>query len=172
MQEWMGHSQLSRALEDRGRLARSADVGDREVFVTYTDALHLLLPRTASCLLCVGVLRISIAAEGVHGLSWAVSSGSWSYDLRRTAEIIRPASYPSAQREGLGPDALRLRRVSRWGRLYKIITGCLLLSHRTFGTATALLSLALWGRYFCFGKRNDLRAASLILALSGFFHPF
>ena len=42
----------------------------------------------------------------------------------------------------------------------------------TFGTATALLSLALWGRYFCFGKRNDLWAASLILALSGFFHPF
>jgi hypothetical protein len=42
----------------------------------------------------------------------------------------------------------------------------------TFGTATALLSLALWGRYFRFGRRTDLWIASLILALSGFLHPF
>jgi len=42
----------------------------------------------------------------------------------------------------------------------------------TFGTAGALLSLALFGRYFFFGRRNDLWAASLIVALSGFFHPF
>lgn len=42
----------------------------------------------------------------------------------------------------------------------------------TFGTASALFSLALLGRYFRSGKRNDLCAASLVVALSGFLHPF
>jgi len=42
----------------------------------------------------------------------------------------------------------------------------------TFGTAGALFSLALLGRYFRSGKRNDLWAASLVVALSGFLHPF
>jgi hypothetical protein len=42
----------------------------------------------------------------------------------------------------------------------------------TFGTASALLALAVLGRYFCFGRRSDLWAASVIVALSGFFHPF
>lgn len=42
----------------------------------------------------------------------------------------------------------------------------------TFGTATALLSLALLGRYFCRGRRSELWAASLVVALSGFLHPF
>jgi hypothetical protein len=41
-----------------------------------------------------------------------------------------------------------------------------------FGTTGALFSLALFGRYFCSGKRNDLWAASLVAALSGFLHPF
>ncbi len=42
----------------------------------------------------------------------------------------------------------------------------------TFGTAGALFSLALLGRYFRSGKEIDLWAASLAVALSGFFHPF
>ena len=42
----------------------------------------------------------------------------------------------------------------------------------TFGTATALLSLAFVGRYFSFGRKSELWAASLVVALSGFFHPF
>ena len=42
----------------------------------------------------------------------------------------------------------------------------------TFGAAGALLSLALLGRYFRFGKKYDLWGASLIVALSGFLHPF
>jgi hypothetical protein len=42
----------------------------------------------------------------------------------------------------------------------------------TLGTAGALLSLALFGRYFFFGSRKDLWAASLAVALTGFFHPF
>lgn len=42
----------------------------------------------------------------------------------------------------------------------------------TFGTAGALFSLALLGRYFRSGKRHDLWVASLVVALSGFLHPF
>ncbi|MGO9110001.1 MAG: hypothetical protein ACLP9L_12275 [Thermoguttaceae bacterium] len=42
----------------------------------------------------------------------------------------------------------------------------------TLGTASALLALAFLGLYFRSGKRNNLWAASLIVALSGFFHPF
>ncbi len=42
----------------------------------------------------------------------------------------------------------------------------------TFGTAAALLSLAFLGRYFCSARRNDLWVASLVVAVSGFFHPF
>jgi hypothetical protein len=42
----------------------------------------------------------------------------------------------------------------------------------TFGTATALLSLALLGRYFYHGRKSELWAASLVVALSGFLHPF
>jgi hypothetical protein len=42
----------------------------------------------------------------------------------------------------------------------------------TFGAAGALLSLALLGRYFRFGKKYDLWAGSLVVALSGFLHPF
>jgi hypothetical protein len=42
----------------------------------------------------------------------------------------------------------------------------------TFGTATALLALALLGRYFCHARKSDLWAASLIVGLSGLLHPF
>jgi hypothetical protein len=42
----------------------------------------------------------------------------------------------------------------------------------TFGTATALLCLALFSRYFDHNKRSQLWAASMLLGLSGFLHPF
>src|SRR5579863_7435716 len=42
----------------------------------------------------------------------------------------------------------------------------------TFGTATAILSAALLGIYFREGKREQLWIASIVLALSGFLHPF